>query len=310
MECILLGSGGMMPMPYRLLTSLAVRCHGRVYLFDAGEGTQLGFKKARIGVRALGVLAVSHLHADHCLGIPGILMLKAQMRDPEPLTIIGPKGIEKFIRQTHENLGFYLNFPITFIEWSSQHGEAAYEDAQVRILWHPVEHSRFCLGYRLEELDRPGKFNTGKARKLGIPQGPLWGKLQQGQPVNLENGEEITPERVLGEPRRGRHVAYVVDTRPAKGIYYLCKNSDIVFIEGMFLPDDANHADTKGHLTVVDAARIASRAGARRAVLVHISPRYDDDDLHLLAAAAKSRFNEAEMGQDFKVYHVELPDEA
>ena len=297
-------------MPYRLLTSLAVRFNGRIYLFDAGEGTQLGLKRTKIGVRGLKVLAVSHLHADHCLGIPGMMMLRSQMQDPEPLTILGPRGVERFIRQTHENLGFFLNFPITFIEWQSHRGEVAYQDEQIRILWHPLEHTRFCLGYRLEELERPGKFRPHRAAALGVPQGLLWGKLQQGHSITLENGKKITPDQVLGEPRRGRHVAYVVDTRPTKGIYRLCQDADIAFMEGMFLPEDGEHADAKGHLTVVDAARIASRAGVRRAVLVHISPRYDDKELHLLAAAATARFSEAEMGEDFKVYQVSYPEDA
>lgn len=309
MECILLGSGGMMPMPYRLLTSLAVRLNGRIYLFDCGEGTQLGLKKTKIGVRGLGVLAVSHLHADHCLGIPGIMMLRSQIQDPDPLTILGPPGIQKFIQQSHDNLGFFLNFPITFVEWSSELGEVAYQDDQIRILWHPVEHSRFCLGYRLEELERPGKFKPHLATALGVPKGSLWGRLQQGQSVTLEDGSEIEPRQVLGESRRGRHVAYVVDTRPAKAIYRLCQKADIAFMEGMFLPEDSDHADAKGHLTVVDAARIAHRAGVHRAVLVHISPRYNHDQLDLLAEAAQSRFASAEMGEDFKVYEVPLPND-
>lgn len=309
MECILLGSGGMMPMPYRLLTSLAVRFNGRIYLFDAGEATQLGLKRTKIGVRGLNILAVSHLHADHCLGIPGIMMLRSQIQDPEPLTILGPPGIKKFIQQTHENLGFFLNFPITFVEWSSQTDEVAYQDDQVRIIWDPLDHSRFCLGYRLEELDRPGKFKPHLAAALGIPKGSFWGELQQGQSITLEDGKEVTPEQVLGDPRRGRHVAYVVDTRPSKSVYRLCQDADIAFMEGMFLPDDAEHAEAKGHLTVDDAARIAGRAGVRRVVLIHISPRYNNEELALLAAAARSRFNGAEMGEDFKVYPVPLPED-
>jgi ribonuclease Z len=309
MECILLGSGGMMPMPNRLLTSLAVRFEGRIYIFDAGEGTQLGLKRTKIGIRDLGVLAVSHLHADHCLGIPGIMMLKSQIQDPEPLTVLGPPGIRRFVQQAHENLDFYVNFSINFVEWSAEADEVAYQDHQVRIIWHPLEHSRFCLGYRLEELERPGKFKPHLAASLGLPKGPLWGKLQQGQSVILEDGRQVTPEHVLGETRRGRHIGYVVDTKPAKGIYRLCRESDIAFMEGMFLPEDAEHADTKGHLTVEDAARIAGRAGVRRAVLVHISPRYNNDDLPRLAAAAKSRFDEAEMGEDFRVYQVPYPED-
>jgi len=309
MECILLGSGGMMPMPYRLLTSLAVRFNGRIYLFDAGEATQLGLKRTKIGVRGLNVLAVSHLHADHCLGIPGIMMLRSQIQDPEPLTILGPPGIKKFIQQTHENLGFFLNFPITFVEWSSQTEDVAFKDDQVRIIWHPLDHSRFCLGYRLEELDRPGKFKPHLASALGIPKGSLWGELQQGQSIALKDGSAVAPEQVLGDPRRGRRVSYVVDTRPSKGVYRLCQDADIAFMEGMFLPDDAEHAEAKGHLTVEDAARIAERAGVRRAVLIHISPRYDSEELVLMAAAAKSRFVDAEMGEDFKVYQVPLPED-
>jgi ribonuclease Z len=309
MECILLGSGGMMPMPYRLLTSLAVRVDGQIYLFDAGEGTQLGLKQTKIGVRGLDVLAVSHLHADHCLGIPGIMMLRSQIQDPDPLTILGPPGIKKFIQHAHENLEFFLNYEITFLEWSTEADEVAYRNDQVRIIWHPLEHSRFCLGYRLEELDRPGKFKPHLAASLGIPKGSHWGKLQQGQTVTLEDGKEITPDQVLGEPRRGRYVAYVVDTRPSKGVYRLCQDADIAFMEGMFLPEDSEHADAKGHLTVVDAARVAERAGVCRAVLVHISPRYNSDELPLLEAAAKSRFDNAEMGEDYKVYQVPLPED-
>lgn len=308
MECILLGSGGMMPMPYRLLTSLVVRHQGRTYMFDAGEGTQLGVKETGTGVRGLGVLAVSHLHADHCLGIPGIMMLKAQIQDPEPLVILGPPGVKRFVEQNQQMLEFYLNYPVSFREWSTDGGALAYEDDQVKIIWQPLKHTRFCLGYRLEELERPGKFHPERATALGVPRGNLWGRLQKGQAVVLEDGRKVTPEQVLGHSRRGRHVAYVVDTRPAKGAYRLVADADIAFMEGMFLAEDARHADAKGHLTVTEAARIATRAGARRAVLVHLSPRYRRESVELLAAAARERFAGAEIGKDFQVYQVPLRD--
>ena len=289
MECVLLGSGGMMPMPYRLLTSLAVRLNGRIYLFDAGEGAQLGLKETRIGVRGIAAIAVSHLHADHCLGIPGIMMLRAQTEAAEPLAIVGPPGIERFVRQTHENLGFYLNYPLQFKEWAPDENAPAFEDDQVRILWAPLEHSRFCLGYRLEERERPGKFHAHRALALGVPKGPSWGSLQRGEPVTLDDGRNITPDQVLGESRRGRHVAYVVDTRPCRAVYRLSEAADMAFLEGMFLPEDAEHAESKDHLTVADASRIAARAGVKRAVLVHVSPRYDGETLSRLEAAAKAR---------------------
>ena len=308
MECVLLGSGGMMPMPYRLLTSLAVRLNGRIYLFDAGEGAQLGLKETRIGVRGITMIAVSHLHADHCLGIPGIMMLRAQTEEPEPLTIVGPPGIERFVRQTHENLAFYLNYPVIFREWAADDDGPAYEDDQVQIFWDSLEHTRLCFGYRLEERERPGKFHPQRAAALGVPKGPLWGRLQQGHSIVLDDGREITADQVLGESRRGRHVAYVVDTRPCRAIYRLIEGADIAFMEGMFLPEDGEHAESKDHLTVVDAARVAGRAGVRQAVLVHVSPRYDAEALSHLEAAAKGRFDRAEMGRDFQIYRVPLPD--
>ena len=306
MHCILLGTGGMMPLPYRLLCSLAVRLNGRIYLFDAGEGTQLGLKKTRLGMRGFGLLAVSHLHADHCLGIPGLMMLRAQMDDPDPLTILGPPGLEEFISQNKRLLEFYINYEVRFLEWSEGKGELAYQDEQVRIFWRPLLHTRFCLGYRLEEVERPGKFSPERAKALGVPQGPMWGRLQKGETVTVESGRPISPDQVLGAPRRGRHVAYVVDTRTTKNIYRLCKDVDMAFMEGMFLPEHADHAEAKGHLTVTEAARIADRAGVFRAVLVHISPRYDQTQLDELESAARKRFDRIQIGRDLDTFTIPL----
>lgn len=307
MECILLGSGGMMPMPHRLLTSLAVRLNGEIYLFDAGEGTQLGLKKARLGLRGLRVIAVTHLHADHCLGLPGLLMLRTQMESAGPLTILGPPGMEELIYQIRRLTAHHLNYPLHFQEWAEGAPETAYHDDRVRILWHPVQHTCFCLGYRIEEHDRPGRFDPQRAEALGVPKGPLWGRLQRGESVTGQNGRTVNPQQVLGPSRRGRRIAFVTDTRPAKTVYRLCKEADIAFLEGMFLPEDSRHAETKGHMTVVDAARIARRAGAEKAVLVHISPRYADEDLDRLEAAAKEEFSRAGMGKDLDVYTVLHP---
>jgi ribonuclease Z len=304
MECTLLGTGGMMPMPARLLTSLAVRLGGRCYLFDAGEGVQLGAKRTHLGIGGLAVVAITHLHADHCLGLPGLLMLRAQMDNPGPLTILGPPGISQFVQQNRELLGFHINYPVHIVEWQVEGTDVAYQDHQVRIRWRPVTHTRFCLGFRLEEVERPGKFHPERARQLRILEGPLWGRLQRGEAIHLAAGEVITPGQVLGPPRRGRHVSFAVDTRPCQALHDLCEDVDIAFVEGMFLPEDSRHADAKGHLTVAEAAGIASRAGVRRAVLVHISPRYGEDDLPFLERAAKEQFDLAEMGRDFARYTV------
>jgi ribonuclease Z len=304
MECVLLGSGGMTPLPNRFLTSLAVRHQGCVYLFDAGEGCQINLKKTGLGIKPLRVVAVSHLHGDHCLGVPGLLMMRAQVDEPGPLTILGPPGIERFVTQLKELLGFFINYPIQFVEWHEASSELAYEDDLVRILWGPLKHSTLCLGYRLEEHPRPGKFRPESAKALGVPQGPLWGKLQQGEDVTLDHGVTVSPKQVLGPSRAGRHICYAVDTRPIQSLYRLCRDVDMAFLDGMFSPEHAAEAEDKGHMTVDDAARVAKRAEVRRAVLVHISPRYTEDDVEKLAEASAKRFPSAEMGGDLKWYSV------
>jgi ribonuclease Z len=308
MECALLGSGGMMPMPYRALTSLAVRLQGQLYIFDAGEGCQVNLKRMKLGIKALRALAVSHLHGDHCLGIPGLLMMRAQVPDPGPLTILGPPGIERFVRQTRDSLDFFLNYPITFNEWEEGSPEVAYEDEQVRILWAPLKHTVLCIGYRLEEHSRPGKFSPEAARALGIPSGPLFGKLQHGERITLESGVTVSHDQVLGPPRPGRAICYTVDTQPNKSLYRLCRDVDVAFIEGMFLPEHHEEAKAKCHMTVDDGARVVSRAGARRAVLVHLSPRYTEEDMGKFAEAAKERFEMAEIGTDLLQFTVPFAD--
>jgi ribonuclease Z len=308
LECVLIGTGGMMPMPHRMLTSLAVRLNGQIYLFDAGEGTQINWKKGRLGVRGLKLIAITHLHADHCLGIPGMIMLRAQMEDPAPLTILGPPGTREFIAQSQRTLEYQVNFPIHIIEWSSDNSGPAYSDGQATILWQPVKHTRFCLGYRFEELDRPGKFDPARALALGVPMGPLWGKLQKGESVKTPSEKIVQPSEVLGAARRGRHIAFVVDTRPAPGVYSLSKKADVAFLEGMFLGEHSEHANLKGHMTVGEAARIARKSGAARAVLVHISPRYENSELGKLEEEARKEFHCVKIGRDLDVFEVNFPE--
>jgi ribonuclease Z len=294
----------MMPMPHRLLTSLAVRLAGQVYLFDAGEGAQLGIKQAHLGLRGLGVIAVSHLHADHCLGLPGILMLRAQLAHADPLTLLGPPGLERFVSEVHARLGFHVPYPVSIREWSGAGDDCAYADDHVRIRWLPLAHSRFCLGYRVEEHTRPGKFHPEKARLLAIPEGPLWAQLQRGEAVRANAGGWCRPHEVMGPRRRGRAVAYVVDTRPCPAVLRLANGADVAFIEGMFLPGDSAHAEDKGHLTIAEAVGLARQAGSRRVVLVHLSPRYGAGALPELARVARELWPAAEIGRDLARYAV------
>ena len=309
MECMLLGSGGMMPMPGRFLTSVAVKLQGQIYIFDAGEGSQINLRKVKLGIKSLRVLAISHLHGDHCLGVPGLIMMRAQVQEAGSLTILGPPGTERFIRQLHESLAFFLNYPLSFVEWNEGSSEVAYEDDLVRILWGPLKHTTLCLGYRLEEHPRPGKFKKEAAIALGIPYGPLWGRLQRGETVTLDQGNQISPNLVLGPPRPGRKICYAVDTQPNQTLYRLCQDVDLAFLDGMFLPKHHEEARAKGHMTADDAARVAARSGVRHAVLVHISPRYTEDDMGEFADAAKGRFENAEIGADLQQFTIPYREE-
>ena len=310
MECILLGIGATMPLFKRPLTAAAVRLNGRVYFFDGGEGVQVSCKRIHLGFRPISVMAVTHLHADHCLGLPGILMMRARSEDPGPVTIIGPPGIERFVRNVKNDLSFYINYEIRFIEWNEDlpSGSVAYEDEQVKIRWAEMKHTTKCLGYALEEHERPGKFNVGKARALGVPEGILWSKLQRGESVELEEGLIVNPNQVLGPKRKGRKVAYITDTLTNKNLYALLTDSDLALIEGMFHSQDEESARRKMHLTAKEAGRLCLRSNVNKAVLIHVSPRYEDSKLSIVEDDAKTHFSKIEIGRFGANYSIQYPD--
>jgi ribonuclease Z len=228
--------------------------------------------------------------------------------DPGPLTILGPPGIERFVSQTRELLGFFINYPINFVEWDEAGPELAYEDELARIRWGPLEHSTLCLGYRFEENPRLGKFRPAAAQALGVPEGPLWGKLQRGERVVLESGVTIMPDEVAGPARPGRHICYAVDTRPNRSLDKLCQGVDAAFLEGMFLPEDHEEAEEKMHMTVVEAAQVVLDAGAPLAVLIHISPRYVEEDLEKLRSAGAQKVETIKIGRDLDRYPIPYPE--
>jgi ribonuclease Z len=314
MECLLVGTGGMMPLPERHLNALWVRVGGAGYLVDCGEGTQVAMKQWRTGFRALTALAITHLHGDHVLGIPGVLMCRTHAEATEPLVVLGPVGVRRFIENTIADLRYRVGFPLRFVEIDvdalSRAKEPAlvHEDEHVRIFALPLAHGTPCLGYRLEEPPRPGKFNPAAARSAGVPEGPLWGRLQQGETVTTPDGREVRPAEVLGPARRGRSCALVTDTVPTKNVYRLAGDVDVAFLEGMFLERDFDQTDDKAHMTAAKAARIGRDAGARRTVLVHLSPRYTRDDLAALGAEARAENDTAEVGRDGARYEIPLPD--
>ena len=317
MRCLLVGSGGMTPLPDRFLNVLLVQVKGSAYLFDCGEGTQIAMKRWHAGFRKIALLAITHLHGDHVLGIPGFLMARANAGATDVLTIVGPPGIRRLVQDVTAAVGFVPPYPTEYMQidpesWTPETAGRArprevYRDERVRLEAAPLEHAAPCLGYRLLEHDRPGKFDAQRARRLNIPQGPLWRRLQDGHAVESE-GRTIEPQEVVGPPRRGRVCAMITDTLPCPGAYRLLEDADIAFLEGMFMERDREAAGGRTHLTIGKAARMAAEQRVLRTVLTHLSPRYTTDDLDLLEGEARAINPAAEIGRDGTRYEVALRD--
>lgn len=303
MEAFILGCGGMMPLPYRHLTSVLLRRDGDLFLFDGGEGTQVSLRRLNLKWKKINAIFVSHTHADHVTGLPGILMLSAQVERTEPLYIYGPPKIAEYIETSRKVLDMYINYPIVVKEITApcivHHGEDYY------IRCFPLDHTKTCVGYTLEELDRPGEFNPEKALQLGVPVGPLWGQLQKGNNVQNSEGKTVKPEDVMGAKRSGRKFSFVTDTLYKNTIAKEVQGSDLLICEGMFEDELIDQAREKKHMTASQAATIARDANVKRMCLIHYSPRYTDKELPKLLEQAKKIFPAAELSKDRM--HIEIP---
>lgn len=303
MEAFILGCGGMMPLPYRHLTSVLLRRDGDLFLFDGGEGTQVSLRRLNLKWKKINAIFVSHTHADHVTGLPGILMLSAQVERTEPLYIYGPPKIAEYIETSRKVLDMYINYPIVVKEITApcivHHGEDYY------IRCFPLDHTKTCVGYTLEELDRPGEFNPKKALQLGVPVGPLWGQLQKGNNVQNSEGKTVRPEDVMGAKRSGRKFSFVTDTLYKNTIAKEVQGSDLLICEGMFEDELIDQAREKKHMTASQAATIARDANVKRMCMIHYSPRYTDKELPKLLEQAKKIFPAAELSKDRM--HIEIP---
>lgn len=303
MEAFVLGCGGMQPLPYRHLTSVLLRRDGDLFLFDGGEGTQVSLKRLNLKWKKINAIFVSHTHADHVTGLPGILMLSAQVDRTEPLYIYGPPKIKEYIETSRRVLDMYINYPIVVQEITAPCIVHSGKDYYIRAF--PLEHTKTCVGYTLEELDRPGEFNPDKARELGVPCGPLWSQLQNGFEVKAADGSTVKPEQVLGEKRSGRKFSFVTDTLYLPSIAPEVKGSDLLICEGMFEEALMDQAREKKHMTATQAAKIAKDADVKRMCLIHYSPRYTDKELHILLEEAQKVWPKAELSRDRM--QIEIP---
>lgn len=267
LDVCLLGSGGMMPLPYRWLTALMTRFNGSSLLIDCGEGTQIAIKEKGWSFKPIDVICFTHYHGDHISGLPGLLLTMGNADRREPLTLIGPKGLERVVNSLRV-IAPELPFPILFKEIEGP--EQTFEMNGYRLKAFRVNHNVLCYGYTVE-IDRAGKFDPERAKEQEIPQ-KYWKHLQKGETVELE-GRILTPDMVLGPPRKGIKLTYTTDTRPTKSIVENAKASDLFICEGMYgEKEKAAKAVEYKHMTFYEAAQLAKDAEVQEMWLTHYSP--------------------------------------
>ncbi|MFW6362841.1 MAG: ribonuclease Z [Spirochaeta sp.] len=307
LEAYILGSGGTMPLPGRFLTSVLVRREGDLLLFDCGEGTQVALRRLGLRWKKISAIFISHTHADHVTGLPGILMLSSQVDRDTPLYIYGPPKIREYIEANRKALDMYINYEIIIKEIPKPEvPSVVYSADGYSVRAFPLQHSRTCYGYSLVEEQRAGIFHPEKAVELGVPMGPAWGRLQAGEDVSLADGRIISSAEVLGPVRKGRKFTYVTDTLPAAGLVDEIAGSDVVICEGMYQHSEAETAAEKKHMTGVQAAQLAKQAGGiGRMGMTHFSPRYTKRDIQIIQEEAQAVFPAAFACRDGM--HIEIP---
>ena len=289
-----LGTSASRPTVERNVSSIAVVREGETLLIDCGEGTQR--QMMRYGVSfALRDIFFTHFHADHVLGVIGLMRTMALQGRTEGLHLWGPRGAGKVLRRA-EGFGIErLGFPVEITELTTDEPIRRTEYAIVPFF---AEHRGApAVGYALVEDDRKGRFNPELARELGIPEGPLWGKIHRGMAVTLDDGRTIEPSVLFGAPRKGRRVAITGDTRPCDATIAAARGADLLVHEATFAEEEAQRALETGHSTAREAAAVATAAGAKRLVLTHISARYSRDARDL-EREARAVFSEVAVARD------------
>ena len=293
-DVIFLGTGGSLPTKERGLPSVALRRDGELIILDCGEGTQRQMMYAGLGFNRPTVILISHLHGDHILGLPGLLQTMSSLARDKPLDLYGPKGLTSFLDLIYKPLGYPANFQIRSKELAP--GDHV-DRGEYIITTTLAKHDILCLAYSVEEKQRPGKFHPEKAKRLGVPEGPLWSDLQHGRPVKLEK-RTVKPEDVVEPARPGLKIVYAIDTRPADTVKALAKRADLLIHDGGFAEERRPKAQEYYHSTAHEAAQVAKTANAKRLALVHISAVTRDDSV--LLKEARKIFRQTIVPKDFQ----------
>ncbi len=300
MQVTFLGTGAAIPTVQRGSAAIAVRRKNELILFDCGEATQRQMVQAGVGFHRKTKIFVTHMHGDHVLGLPGLLQTMSLLARKNELQIYGPKGIKDFVEAINQTVPYTLTFPLEIFE--VQAGLVCNEK-EYQVTAVDSGHMNPSLCYALTEKPRPGRFNTKKAKQLGVPKGPLWSELQSGKPVTLPSGIVVEPESVVGTSRPGRKIVYTGDAGASEGLVKLAMNADLLIHESTFEDALQERALKDKHSTPTMAAQTAKNAQVKQLVLTHISARYKD--ANQLLEQAKKTFPDTILAQDF--LQLELP---
>lgn len=293
LDICLLGTGGMMPLPYRWLTAMMARYNGKSILIDCGEGTQVAMKEKGWSPKPIDIICFTHYHADHISGLPGMLLTMGNAERTEPLLMIGPKGLARVVNALRV-IAPELPFEIEFLEIEEREQTFEFDGFSIRAF--RVNHNVTCYGYTIE-VKRAGRFDVEKAKANGVEQ-RYWSRLQKGEVIEAD-GRVLTQDLVLGKTRKGLKVTYCTDTRPTDSIRENAKDADLFICEGMYgEPDKAQKAVEHKHMTFYEAAKIAKDAGVKQMWLTHYSPSLTRPEEYL--GEVRKIFSQTYVGKDGK----------
>jgi ribonuclease Z len=301
LDVVFLGTSGSMPTAKRALSATLVRRGGDRLLFDCAEGTQRQLLRSDVGLVDLEEIFLTHFHADHYLGLPGMLKTFALRSREVPLTIYGPRGLEELVSTLRRIFG-RLTYEVALVELEPG---AQLERDGYSLDCFAVDHGVSAIGYRLVEDGRPGRFDVEEANRLGVPDGRERGLLQRGEDVPLPDGRVVTPADVLGEARAGRTVVLAGDTAPAASVVEAAAGADVLVHEATFLADERERARETSHSTAGEAALVAREAGVKLLALTHVSTRYFG---HQVVEEATQLFPATVVPRDFDLVTIPFPE--
>jgi ribonuclease Z len=299
MRLVFLGTSSATPTAERGLSSIAIVRGSELLLFDAGEGMQRNFIKAGLGMNRKMKIFISHMHADHCVGLLGLLQTMALQGREKPVQVYGEPRVQEFLLENMRIINFRLTFEVIIHPIEKEGVVAKEEDYEVRCC--SASHSVNSFAYCLQEYDRPGKFNVEEAKRLGIPEGELYSKLQHGQDI-YHSGKKIESRQIVGPSRKGRKIGISGDTRPTEKLIEFFQGSDVLIFESTYSEDKKQKAIENWHSTAAEAANVAKRAAAKKLFLTHFSARYDETSV--LVSEASAIHGDVEAAEDLKSANI------